>query len=107
MKDLVCCSLDGNIPGQSDAAEKRLIDCAVEAIGYHWPVRPPTPTESVFFWLAQLSPLVGPATKPDRTDSKSLKDNCGKNNGDISDRVGDDELVTEEELGREDFQGPE
>ncbi len=48
IKDLVCCSLDGNIPVQSDEAERRLFDHAVEAIDYYWPVQPPTPTELVF-----------------------------------------------------------
>ena len=85
MKDLVCCLLDGNIPVQNDAAKRRLFDRAFEAIDYYWLVRPPAPTESVFLWLAQLSPLVGPATYPDRTESESLSDNCGKSNGDIRD----------------------
>ncbi len=107
MKDLVCCSLDGNIPVQSDVAERRLFDCAVEAIDYYWPVQPPTPTESVFLWLAQLILLVGPATDPNRTESKSLSDNCGKINGDMSNGVGDEELVKEEELGTEDLEGLE
>ena len=98
MKDLVCCSLDVNIPVQSDAAERRLFDRVVEAIDYYYPVRPSTPTESVFLWLAQLSPLVGPSTDPNRTESKSLSDNCGKSNGEMSDGVGGEELVTEEEL---------
>ena len=80
---------------QSDAAEKRLF---FEAIDYYCPVRPPTPIESVFLWLAQLSPLVSPSTDPNRTESESLNDNCGKSNGEMSDGVGDEELVTEEEL---------
>ena len=98
MKDLVCCSLDVNIPVQSDAAERRLFDRAVGAIDYYCPVRPPTPTKSVFLWLVQLSPLVGPSTDSNRTKSKSLSDNCGKSNGEMSNRVGGEELVIEEEL---------
>ena len=83
---------------QSDAAERRLFDRAVGAIDYYCPVRPPTPTESVFLWLAQLSPLVGPSTDPNRTESESLSDNCGKSNGEMSDGVGGEELVTKKEL---------
>ena len=84
MKDLVCCSLDVNIPVQSDAAEKRLFNCAVEAIDYYCPIQPPMSTKSVFLWLAQLSPLVGLSTDPNRTKSK--------------DGVGGEELVTKKEI---------
>ena len=45
-----------------------------------------------------MSPLVGPSTDPNRTESKGLSDNCGKNNGDISDGVGGEKLVTEKKL---------
>ena len=98
IKDLVCCSLNINIPVQNDAAERRLFDHAVEAIDYYWPVQPPTPTELVFFWLAQLNALVGLPTDPKRTESKSLSDNCSTSNGNMSDGVGREELVTEEEI---------
>ena len=98
MIDLVYCSLDVNIPVQSDVAEKRLFDRAVEAINYYCLVRPPTPTESEFLWLAQLSPLIGLSADPDYTKSKSFSDNDGKSNGDKSDRMDGEELVTEEEL---------
>ena len=83
---------------QSNVAEKRLFDCIIEAIDYYCPLQPPTPTELVFFWLAQLSPLVGSSTNPIRTESESFSDNCGKSNGEMSDGVGSEELVTEEEL---------
>ena len=98
MKDLVCCSLDINIPMQSNAAERRLFDRTVEAIDYYCPIQPSTPTKLVFLWLAQLNLLVGPSTNLDRTKNKSFSDNCGKNNGDMSDKVGGKELVTEKEL---------
>ena len=98
MKDLVCCSLDVNIPVQNDAAEKRLFDYVIETIDYYCPVQLSTPTESVFLWLAQLSPLVGLFTDSDRTESKSLCDNCGKSNGDMNNGVSGEELVTEKEL---------
>ena len=98
MKDLVYCLLDVNIPVQSNTAEKRLFDRTIEAIDYHCPVRLPTPTKSVFLWLVQSSPLVGLSTDPNCTKSKSLGDNCGKNNGDLSNGVGNEELMTEEEL---------
>ncbi len=107
MKDLVCCSLDSNLLVQSDEAERRLFDRAVEVIDYYWPIQPPTPTESVFLWLAQLSPLVGPATDPYRNESESLSNNCGKSNGNMSDGVGSEELATEGELGTEDLEGLE
>lgn len=35
IKDLVCCSLDVNILVQSDVAERKLFNRAVEAIGYY------------------------------------------------------------------------
>ena len=98
IKDLVCYSLDVNIPFQSNAAERRLFERVVEAIDYYCPVQPTMPIELVFLWLAQLNLLVGLSTDPDRTKNKSLSDNCGKSNGDMSDGVGDKELVTEEEL---------
>ena len=98
MKDLVCYSLDVNIPVQNDAAEKRLFNHVVEAIDYYCLVQPPTPTESVFLWLAQLSPLVDLSTDPDRTKSENLGDNCGKKNGDMSNQMGGEELVTKENL---------
>ena len=107
IKDLVCCSLDVNILVQSNAAERRLFDCAVEAIDYYCPVQPPTPTKLVFLWLTQFSPLVSPSTDPDRIESKSHSDNCGKNNVDISDRVGVEELMTEEEFVTEEELGTE
>ena len=45
-----------------------------------------------------MSPLVGPSTDPDYTKNKSLGDNCGKSNSDMSDRVGGEKFVTEKEL---------
>ena len=98
MKDLVYCSLDVNISVQSNAAKKRLFDHAIEPIDYYYLVRSFTLIKSVFFWLAQLNTHVGPSTDPKRTKSKTLSDNCGKSNDDISNEVGGEELVTEEEL---------
>ena len=40
----------------------------------------------------------GPSTDPNRTESESLSNNCGKNNGEMSNGMGGEELVTEEEL---------
>lgn len=88
MKDLVYCSLDDNIPVQGDAAEKKLVECTVEAIKYYCLVQLPMPTESIFLWLAQLSPLVGPAT--------NLSKNYSKNNNDMSDKGSGNELKTKE-----------
>ncbi len=76
MKDLVSYSLDVNIPVRSDAPERRLFDLAVSAIDYHRPIQPPTSTESIFLCLDRLSPLVGPPTDPNRTESESYSDNC-------------------------------
>ena len=84
MKDLVCCSLDVNIPVQSNVVERRLFNRAFEAIDYYCLVQSPTPTESLFFWLAQLSLLISLSTDPNYTESESLGDNCGKNYGIIS-----------------------
>ena len=98
MKDLICCLFDVNIPVQSNAAERRLFNCAVKAIDYYYPIRPPTPTESVFHWLAQISPLVGLSTDPERIESKILSDNCGKSSCNMSDEVGGEEFVAKKEL---------
>ncbi len=76
MKYLVSYSLDVNIQVQSNAPEKRLFDLAVWAINYHRPIRPPTPTESIFLWLDGLSLLVGLPTNPNRNESESHSDNC-------------------------------
>ncbi len=48
MKDLVSYSLDVNILVRSNAPERRLFNLAVLAIDYHRPIRPLTPTESIF-----------------------------------------------------------
>ena len=56
------------------------------------------PTEWVFLWLAQLSVLVGPFTNPDCIESKSFSHNCGKSNGNMSNRVNGEKFVTKEEL---------
>ena len=98
MKNLICCSLDINIPVQSNAAQKRLFDRTVEAIDYYYPVQSFTPTKSVFLWLAQLTTLVDTSTNLDRIKSKSLGDNCSKCNSYMSNKIGGKELMTEEEL---------
>ncbi len=86
IKDLVSYSLDVNIAMRSNATERRLFDLAISAIDYHWPIRPPTPTESIFLWLDGLSPLVGPTTDPNRIESESHSDNCdmGKESNEVS-----------------------
>ena len=45
-----------------------------------------------------MSLLISPFTDPDRTKKKSFSDNYDKKNSDMSDSVGDEELMTEEEL---------
>ena len=92
---------------QSDTAEKRLFNCAIKVIDYYFPVRPPMPTKSVSFWLVQLNPLVGLFLNPDRTKSENLNDNCSKSNSNMSNRVGNEEFVTEEELVTEEKLMPE
>ena len=56
------------------------------------------PIELIFFWLTQLSPLVSPFTDLDCTKSENLRNNYGKSNGNISDGVGGDKLMTEKEF---------
>ncbi len=92
MKDLVSYSLDVNISVLSNAPERRLFDLSISAIDYHRPIRPPRPIESIFLWLDELNPLVGPHTNPNRTKSESYSDNC-----DI-DREGNKVSWTEEML---------
>ncbi len=86
MKDLVSYSLDVNIPVRSNAPERRLFDLAVSAIDYHRPIRPPAPTELIFLWLDGLSPLIGPPTNLNRTESESHSDNCdmGRDGNEVS-----------------------
>ncbi len=86
MKDFVSYSLDVNIPVQSDALERRLFDLAISAIDYYRPIRPLTPTESIFLLLDGLSPLVGPPINHNRTESESYSDNCdiGKKDNKVS-----------------------
>ena len=98
MNDLVCCSLNVNIPMQNDTAERRLFNRAIEAIDYYCLVQLSTSTELVFLWLAQLAPLVSPSTDPNCTKSKSFYDNCGKSNSKMSGEVDSEELVIEEKL---------
>ncbi len=86
MKDLVSYSLDVNIPVRSNAPERRVFDLPVSAVDYYRPIRPPIPTELIFFWLDGLSPLVGPPTDPNRTKSESHSDNCdmGREDNEVS-----------------------
>lgn len=98
MKDLVCYLLDINIPVQSNAAKKKLFDLAIVVIDYYWPVQSIIPTKSIFLQLAQLNSLIDLSTDPDYTESKSFNDNCGKSNGDMSDRVDGDELIPEKKF---------
>ncbi len=86
MKDMVSYSLHVNILVRSYAPEKRLFDPLVLAIYYHRPIRPPTPTKSIFLWLDGLSPLVGPPTNPNLTKSESHSDNCdmGREGNEVS-----------------------
>ncbi len=86
MKDLISYSLDVNILVRSNAPERRLFDLAILAIDYHQPIRPPTPTESIFLWLDGLSPLVGPPTNPNRTESESHSNNydMGREGNEVS-----------------------
>ena len=46
----------------------------------------------------QLSLLVDAVTDLDHSENKSLNDNCGKNNSNINNGVGREELMTEEKL---------
>lgn len=90
MKDMFDCSLDVNIPVQTNIAEKRLFNHAVEIIKYYYPVQLLTPTKSVLIWLTQLSPLIGPLT--------NISENCSKSNGNMSNVGSGNELGMEEKL---------
>ena len=46
----------------------------------------------------QLNLLVGLSINSNRTKSKSFGNDCGKNNGDISNRIGNEELIIGEKL---------
>lgn len=86
MKDLINSSLDVNIlVRKSDTTEKRLINCAVEAIEYYWPIKPRIPTKSIYLWLIGLSLLDGLHTNPNYTKSKRHGEN-----GNISNKVDDE-----------------
>ena len=98
MKDLVYYLLDVNILVQSNAAEKKMFELAAEAIDYYYPVQPSKWIELVFFWLAQLNLLICLPTDLDCAKSKSFGDSYDKRNGDMSNRVDDEELVMEEKL---------
>ncbi len=76
MKDLISYSLDINIPVQNNVPEKKPFNLVDLAIDYHWPIRPLTPTESIFFWLEKLSLLVGLPTDFNCTKSDNHSDNC-------------------------------
>lgn len=89
MKDLVSSLLDLDIHiWKSNMIKKRLFNYAVEAIKYYLPVRSPTLTESIFFLLARLSPLVGPPKNSNHTKNESYSRNNNLSNGvDINNRV--------------------
>lgn len=75
-------------------AKKRLFYCAVEAIKWHWPVRPLTSMELIFFLLAGLSLLVGLSMDPNCTKNERDSRNDDLNNGmDIGNRVDMDNKV--------------
>lgn len=54
--------------------------------------------EPIFFQLAQLNLFLGLATNYNQTKNKSLSNNCGKINTNISDKVGGKKFITKEEL---------
>lgn len=81
MKDLVSYLLNINILVWSNVAERRLFDYIGEAIKYYWPVKLFTLVESIYLWLARLSPLVGPFTHPKCTKIENYNDNGNINNG--------------------------
>lgn len=56
------------------------------------------PTKSIFFSLAQLSTLIDLVIDPKCIESKNFNDNYGKNNGNMSNRVSDEKLVTKKKL---------
>ncbi len=86
MKDIVSYLLDVNIPVQSDPPEKRQFNLAVLAIDYYRPIRALTATESIFFWLDGLSPLVGLLTDLNHTEKENHRDNydMGRKNNEMS-----------------------
>ena len=45
-----------------------------------------------------MSLVVGPFTDPNHIENKSLSDNCSQSIGDMSDKLGGNELLTEEEV---------
>ncbi len=86
IKDLVSYLLDFNILVQSDTPEKKLFGLAVLAINYHQLIRLLTPTQSIFFWLDRLSPLIDLPTNLNCTKSENNSDNCnmGKEGNKVS-----------------------
>lgn len=101
MKDLVFYSLDVNIPMQNNTAEKKLFNYVVEAIDYYLLVQSFTQTKLIFLWLMQLNLLVNLATELNCIKSKSFNNNCDKNNSNMSNEMGDKELMTKKELKTE------
>lgn len=74
-------------------AEKRLFNYAVETIKYYWSMKLLIPTESIFFYLAELSPLIESPMNLNCTKSKSNSKNGNLSDGlNINNRV-DDEVL--------------
>lgn len=67
MKDLVYYALDVDIPIENNTTKRSFFTYIFIPIKHFWPVKSHMLTESIFFWLAQLSQLI---------DSCSNKLNC-------------------------------
>ena len=91
MKDIVTSSLDLDINiyvSISNAAEKKIFNCAISAIKYYLSVQPLKSAKFIFLWLAGLNPLIGPSTNLNHTKSKSYNENDNISNGvDIDNRA--------------------
>lgn len=62
-------------------AERRLLNCAIEAINTYRPMKAWTIIESITFWLARLSWLVRPTIDLNHTKSKIYNRSDDENNG--------------------------
>lgn len=84
IKDIVTFSLNLDINIHiliSNTAKKKLFNCAIRAIKCYSLIKSLKYAKSIFFWLAELSPLVGPLTDPNCTKSESHNESGNISNG--------------------------
>lgn len=77
---------------QNDTTKKTLCFPNIKTINYYLLIRSLTFTKSLFFWLMQLNLFIDPLINLYFTKNKSHNKNCGKNERNLTNKVGNKEF---------------